>query len=228
MRRVWLAAAAACVLATAASGAEAAIVVATYSGTVDAGASDPGGIFGPTLSGSAFTVTYNYDTALGGLDNAAGLLSRSGGTSQVGGPDPAFDTSPVIDASITINGVTEHFGGQFLGSAGLFFPLNRITHSAVDANAAGDGPGAGVDTLFFSPIPIPGSLDASFSSAGSGFGDFRLYDVATDTELARANLTVTSLSIVGPGGVPEPSTWAIMLTGFFGLGAALRRRPLTA
>ena len=29
------------------------------------------------------------------------------------------------------------------------------------------------------------------------------------------------------GGVPEPSTWAIMLIGFFGLGAAMRRRPVT-
>nr|MEA2798426.1 hypothetical protein [Phenylobacterium sp.] len=32
-----------------------------------------------------------------------------------------------------------------------------------------------------------------------------------------------------PGGVPEPATWALMLTGFFGAGAALRRRQkLTA
>jgi uncharacterized membrane protein len=27
-----------------------------------------------------------------------------------------------------------------------------------------------------------------------------------------------------PGGVPEPATWAMMLTGFFGLGSRLRRR----
>lgn len=33
----------------------------------------------------------------------------------------------------------------------------------------------------------------------------------------------------GPGGIPEPGTWALMLMGFFGLGSALRRsRPVFA
>jgi hypothetical protein len=32
----------------------------------------------------------------------------------------------------------------------------------------------------------------------------------------------------GPGGVPEPSTWAMLLTGFFGLGAMLRQRRRTS
>jgi hypothetical protein len=31
-------------------------------------------------------------------------------------------------------------------------------------------------------------------------------------------------AVSGPGGVPEPSTWALMLVGFGGLGAMLRRR----
>jgi hypothetical protein len=31
------------------------------------------------------------------------------------------------------------------------------------------------------------------------------------------------------GGVPEPATWAMMLMGFFGLGAAVRaKKPLVA
>ncbi|MGZ6016329.1 MAG: PEPxxWA-CTERM sorting domain-containing protein, partial [Phenylobacterium sp.] len=30
--------------------------------------------------------------------------------------------------------------------------------------------------------------------------------------------------IFNAGGVPEPATWAMMLTGFFGLGSMLRRR----
>jgi hypothetical protein len=31
-----------------------------------------------------------------------------------------------------------------------------------------------------------------------------------------------------PGGVPEPATWALMLMGFGGLGALLRRRGVMA
>lgn len=30
--------------------------------------------------------------------------------------------------------------------------------------------------------------------------------------------------ITPPGGIPEPATWAMMITGFFGVGVALRRR----
>ena len=32
----------------------------------------------------------------------------------------------------------------------------------------------------------------------------------------------------GVGGVPEPATWAMMLTGLFGLGGLLRRRRMLA
>ena len=35
---------------------------------------------------------------------------------------------------------------------------------------------------------------------------------------------VTKNFLYDPAGVPEPATWAMMLTGFFGLGSALRRR----
>jgi hypothetical protein len=41
-----------------------------------------------------------------------------------------------------------------------------------------------------------------------------------------ATLRVTSTQPTAP--VPEPATWAIMLAGFFGLGAALRQRGSTA
>jgi hypothetical protein len=34
-----------------------------------------------------------------------------------------------------------------------------------------------------------------------------------------------NVSVSGPG-VPEPATWAMMLTGFFGLGAMIRRRRM--
>jgi hypothetical protein len=37
------------------------------------------------------------------------------------------------------------------------------------------------------------------------------------------------IPVVGGGGIPEPATWAIMLVGFFGAGAAIRgRRKLAA
>ena len=40
------------------------------------------------------------------------------------------------------------------------------------------------------------------------------------------NLDDVSVTENGAGGVPEPAAWALMLTGFLGAGAALRRRQL--
>ena len=48
---------------------------------------------------------------------------------------------------------------------------------------------------------------ASFNSTGAGFADFR-----------QLRLTL------GPGAVPEPATWAMMLLGFGAIGVAMRRR----
>lgn len=34
-----------------------------------------------------------------------------------------------------------------------------------------------------------------------------------------------AVDLVGPGAVPEPGTWALLILGFGAVGAALRRRP---
>jgi hypothetical protein len=58
----------------------------------------------------------------------------------------------------------------------------------------------------------------SFSvAAGQSYG---FYVAPVDTIAGRANIRISGLT----GAVPEPSTWALMLIGFFGLGAAVRRQ----
>ena len=54
---------------------------------------------------------------------------------------------------------------------------------------------------------------------------------ASDYSLVGTGVQFDNLVVSGtpkpepqPGGVPEPATWALMLTGFFGAGAAIRRR----
>ena len=39
--------------------------------------------------------------------------------------------------------------------------------------------------------------------------------------------SLTTTAIVGNGGVPEPATWAMMMIGFGGMGAIVRRRKMT-
>jgi hypothetical protein len=62
-------------------------------------------------------------------------------------------------------------------------------------------------------------------AAGDTYG---FYIFSTDSETGRADIRVTPFAGVDAeslvAGVPEPATWAVMIVGFFGLGAALRRR----
>jgi hypothetical protein len=53
--------------------------------------------------------------------------------------------------------------------------------------------------------------------------DFQVQDFGPPTALRVDNLQGTA-DLAGVGGVPEPATWAMMLIGFGGLGAVLRRR----
>ena len=62
---------------------------------------------------------------------------------------------------------------------------------------------------------------------------FRRGTASNQTELLALpaqSLTSTSLnySVTPLGGVPEPSSWLMLLAGFAGVGVALRRRPLRA
>lgn len=77
---------------------------------------------------------------------------------------------------------------------------------------------------------------ADISTVGDwGFTQWTKFSVALDPGTYRVeagiidvnddrNLSVLILDKFQLTGVPEPSTWALMLAGFFGLGAALRRR----
>ena len=101
--------------------------------------------------------------------------------------------------NVLINGVTHSYTSSATGESAGGFSLNA---AALDLSDFGIGAGASIT-----------SLRLSFVTSNSG--------------------TVASTSLVGalnsgPVGVPEPATWATMLFGFGGLGAALRRRRALA
>jgi hypothetical protein len=89
-----------------------------------------------------------------------------------------------------------------------------------NGNAFGDGYAGGnthgfVDT-YFSNIVNSNQGRVNFSG-GLGSGQSAFFSL--EEALSGANVQITQV-----GGVPEPATWAMMLLGFFGLGATLRRR----
>ena len=71
-----------------------------------------------------------------------------------------------------------------------------------------------------------GALSGVFSNVTtSGFGNGFQYDLIYDYDNDLVRLTVLDAGIF-PGGVPEPSTWALLILGFGTIGAAMRRKRI--
>ena len=75
-------------------------------------------------------------------------------------------------------------------------------------------------TLSGATTIISGSTEGLHSLSGLGTYDY--YDFVSTSSSGGRNFLITSLQ--GTASVPEPASWALMLVGFGGLGALLRRR----
>jgi hypothetical protein len=58
-----------------------------------------------------------------------------------------------------------------------------------------------------------------------GFDPFSIDIVSLDPNYQFISADGRTIGAAATGGVPEPATWAMMLTGFVGVGVLLRRRP---
>ena len=73
-------------------------------------------------------------------------------------------------------------------------------------------------------------LSLHFGNAGSGLGDhtilylFDFGQTGADSVLLEQRGWSNAVLITPTGAIPEPATWAMMLIGFGGIGASLRRR----
>lgn len=89
--------------------ANAAVMQATWGGTISNGY-DQTGVFGSAaavLLGQAVSWTITYDTAVG--------FSSGAGYEQVAGGTAAYSPSPVISSVVTINGQSRSFGTGYSG-----------------------------------------------------------------------------------------------------------------
>jgi hypothetical protein len=139
------------------------------------------------------------------------------------------------------NGLTAQNGGYFLDLTGYHdgIPYGGVTQSI--ATTAG---GKYALTFYLGSSAQYGVPDSIFASAGSASGTFTSTDPTSnnawqlETLLFTATGPSTLISLVGNSGdqyigldnvsvapVPEPSTWAMMILGFLGVGfVAYRRR----
>jgi PEP-CTERM motif len=142
------------------------------------------------------------------------------------GLNGSFEFSYAGTTPLTYNGKTYGAGADLLSgsftSANISGQINASAGNVDDATSSGDVLGLTSDLLSF------GSGDRSYSfsltsidptlSAGSGLSLSSFEAVGTGNFEAALSLGG------GAGGVPEPSTWAMIIVGLGALGATLRRR----
>ena len=216
----------------------------TYKGVVSS-ALDSTNEFGAggSLVGKAFTANVVFDDAKGGAvkwgDVYYDYLTGNGAANPV-------------TASILLNGVTKTFGA----TSGYDERLDRTlqpgcmfscTSADFQQNATDTYTKGGFYTLNYINL---GGLSSDGSISGLAHTPFNytsppvdLYafvnifeqDIFTLDARHSASVSVKINSITGGidpggvrGGVPEPSAWALMLVGFGGMGALLRRRRAVA
>ena len=201
------------------SPASATLIDVIYKGFVANGTPDYIGLFGPPgadLTGDAFTATFAMDTSKGNS------LFTPTETLIEGGTVYSID-SPMIWASLQINGKTETISGEGNGAVqtllGASWAANQQSHFAADGTNSmllyvTDANGASVGNIPFT-IDVPLVFPFDSSDVGGGSAYFHNGDLATSLDLGPTELIYQYPSV----GVPEAATWAMLMVGFSGLGA---------
>ena len=177
------------------------------------------------------------------IDYTTGANYPNGAFGEVVPQDPAtvsHDGAYFVTDVPKLNSITQFFdvttAGSYTFSFDYYAPNNGQANPLdgyvtvlsglqvldnIDIKAVGDGWQNFTDTLTFNHTGIH---DVSFLfSVPGNFGKFGKEN--KNTQYA-ADLIVSNVSLTG--GVPEPATWGMMLLGFFGLGAMVRRRSTAA
>lgn len=174
-------------------------------------------------SGPFGTITVTED--LGALDFVETLVAGykiHGSNSN----HDAFAFNLGSNPAVTISALTSGFTRD-TGITSFSEPPFGTFGYAIDCTGCGHGFGGGIaGPISFKVTANAGSLSLA-SLASNVVNAQNVYFtsdlVNTDSLTGNVGATLTSVK----GGVPEPTTWALMILGFGGVGAMLRRRRTT-
>jgi hypothetical protein len=214
-------------LSLTASGASAVEMMVTITGTTTdnyfgATASDPTDEFGLTdLGGQNFTAVITYNTNVGVRTTSPGEDSL---VNSAAIPDTASATITINGHTLTIAGNNTDYEGD---QAIVYGPARLFHYDITDDYRPADGSyidnnlflGARVTGL---PATLTGTL-AKRATTDTGGSILTIHeDNSADqlTHYAQIFLVTDTITI---SAVPEPATWAMLLTGFGGIGLMMRR-----
>lgn len=193
------------------SAARAEIVTATVTGVFGA-ATDLYLFFpnssGPvTLDGDPFSATFVYDTSLGTSITTADSDTIEGGSAD----------SPILSATLTAEGKTFAVTGFDDVSVGIggAFGIYAVTADNLSTDRS-------INVFLYPTGGVPDSLDTPFSGTDPSKGTGTFDVTAGGSAVAFGNLIPETVTVTL--GIPEPTTWAMMLIGFGALGYAAYRR----
>ncbi len=142
-----------------------------------------------------------------------------------------LDSADIVDWTIVLNegGQTFTLRGPASGNnSGLLLSGSALTATASELRFNFSGSG-----MFLIQAPNVGSGQTFYCAQTNGCFDFsgpgEAVEAGTTYQFARvARSGVVVLATAGPGAIPEPGTWALLILGFGAIGAAMRRRQTSA
>jgi hypothetical protein len=167
------------------------------------------------------------------IANVTGLGAASG-TGSVSALNFSTGNSPGTSIDTWLGTSTGANGGHALDNTVFLFTGQTFLHNGVNnfTIAHDDGAQLHVDGIAGFPLDVPGPTSPvttafTVTAPSDGFYNFQLSygECCGGPAVLQIGIGVGSTAF---GGTPEPATWGLMLVGFGGLGAMLRRRRSAA
>ena len=208
--------------------ASADIFTITYAGTLASGSDVDntwGTGFNADLAGDAFQLVFNVNTA-GSFHTSLNDPGLHAFDTYEGGT--FYGASPPVTALMTINGHSEESSGAIQSIVGneQIYPA-YVGFARSTTNEVSEDSTSNIQILVTSnksttfPIPVTASfsiptIDGTNIQIQGSFAFFDADPIDTSGTFSLTGVSVLSLN----SAIPEPSTWAMMLLGFAGLGFA--------